>query len=132
MGKNRIFFSQAALDRWVLRGSAEVWGSELRLYPEHRRYRLVEALRVLSEVTGAPDPYGIVGCVKTRAFLEELDADFVGSSMIVGDAAFSVAAGWLAMPLGAFSEYLRELGPAPARASSDELLFSAFMARNAG
>jgi hypothetical protein len=130
MGKNRIFLPQEALDRWLDQGSVEVRGDELRIFPEHRRYRLVEAVRVVSEVTGAADPFGIVGSVKTVAFLLELGAELLGDSMIVGDAAFQVVPGWLGMPLGAFSDYLLELGSAPARGQSDEELLAHFLARN--
>ena len=52
MGKNRVFFPQEALDRWLSEGRVEIAGSELTIPNERRRYRLVEAVRVLSEEAG--------------------------------------------------------------------------------
>jgi len=130
MAKNRIFLPQDLLDHWLEQGSIELGPDELMIFPQRRRYRLVEAVRVVSEVTGAPDPFDIVGSVKTLGFLLELGAELLGDSMIVGDAAFQVVPGWLGTPLGSFSEYRLELGPVPARAQNDADLMSGFLARN--
>lgn len=99
MGKNRIFFPQAVVDRWFALGEAEMNGAELWIRSERRRYRVVEAVRVVSEVSGAPDTFEIAGKVKTFAFVTELGAELLGDSMVVGDNAYETVLGWLATPL---------------------------------
>lgn len=136
MGKNRVFFPQEALDRWLVEGRVEVTGSELIIVSERRRYRLVEALRILSEEAGHSDPDELVGKVKTVPYLTELGAELLGDSMVLGDNAYRVVAGWLGSPIGTLAEHQAERQelrvsrpPAPA-AGSDEELLAAFLARN--
>jgi hypothetical protein len=95
MGKSRIFFPQAVIDRWLQHGEAELTGAELWVRSERRRYRVVEAVRIVREVSGAPDPFDMAGSVKTLGFLGELGAELLGDSMIVGDNAYETVIGWL-------------------------------------
>ena len=136
MGKNRVFFPQEALDRWLAEGRVEISGSELTIVSERRRYRLVEAVRVLSEEAGHSDPDELVGKVKTVLYLSELGAELLGDSMVLGDNAYRVVAGWLGSPIGSLAEHRAERqelrvsrAPAPS-AGSDEELLAAFLARN--
>ncbi len=136
MGKNRVFFPQEALDRWLVDGKVEISGSELTIPNERRRYRLVEAVRVVSEETSHTDPDELVGRVKTMLYLTELGAELLGDSMVLGDNAYRVVAGWLGTPVGTLEEHRaerRELRvsriPPPAHGSDEELL-AAFLARN--
>lgn len=137
MGKNRVFFPQEALDRWLREGQVDLSGAELTIRARRRRYRLVEAVRVLAEVSGQPDVNEIVGRVKTVAFLTELGAELLGKSMVIGDNAYEVVPGWLGSPIGTFTEHraeLRELnlsGTQSLRApGSDEELLADFLMRN--
>jgi hypothetical protein len=98
MGKNRVFFPQQVLDRWLDAGDAELFRNELTLKAEKKRYRLVEGVRVLSEVSGSGDQYDITGKVKTVAFLSELGAELLGESMLIGDNAYEIVPGWLGQP----------------------------------
>jgi hypothetical protein len=136
MGKNRVFFPQEALDRWLVEGKVEISGSELTIPTERRRYRLVEALRVISEEASHTDPDELVGRVKTMRYLTELGAELLGDSMVLGENAYRVVAGWLGTPVGTLEEHRaerRELRvsrvPPPAHGSDEELL-AAFLARN--
>jgi hypothetical protein len=99
MGKTRLFFPQALVDRWVSTGEAALAGSELRLHREGTRYRLVDAVRVLGEVTGTPDRFDVSGKVKTIGFVTELGAEVLGDSMVLGDNAFETVLGWLGTPM---------------------------------
>lgn len=99
MGKSRVFFPQAVVDRWLAIGEAELTGAELWLHGEQRRYRVVESVRVVKEVTGTPDPFEIVGRVKTFGYVTELGAELLGDSMIIGDNAYETVPGWLGTPL---------------------------------
>jgi hypothetical protein len=101
MGKTRVFFPQTLVDRWVTTGEAALNGSELNVWREGTRYRLMEAVRVLREVTGTPDRFDVAGRVKTVGFVTELGAEVLGDSMVIGDNAFETVIGWLGTPLPA-------------------------------
>jgi hypothetical protein len=102
---NRVFFPQAALDEWVGKDLVEVGEGVLVIKAERRRYRLVDALRVLSEVSGGGDVYGLVGTVKTVNFLTELGAELLGTSMLIGESGYDVVSGFLGLPIGSFHEH---------------------------
>ena len=134
MGKNRVFFPQQVLDRWLDAGDAELFANELTLRAERKKYRLVEGVRVLAEVSGTGDPYDITGKVKTVAFLSELGAELLGESMLIGDNAYEIVPGWLGQPKG---EAVQAAAPAPspgpakagAPSQSDEELLASFFLR---
>ena len=107
MHGSRFFFAQALLDRWVHDNRVELTATELVLKGEGRRYRLVEAVRVLAEVTGALDVHELVGRVKTVSFVQELGAELLVSSMLIGDLAYEVVPGFLGVPEGSFDEHLK-------------------------
>jgi len=60
---------------------------------------VVEAVRIVREVSGAPDAFDVSGCVKTLGFVSELGAELLGDSMIVGENAYETVIGWLGTPL---------------------------------
>jgi hypothetical protein len=124
--KNRVFFPQTALDDWVSNSSVDFKGEDLLFKREGRRYRIIEAVHVVREVTGAGDPHELLGRVKTRAFLTELGAEVLESSMILGDNAYDVVPGFVGAPIGGFAEYKKTAPPAAADAKSDEELLAAY------
>jgi hypothetical protein len=127
--RNRVFFPQAALDEWVFDNRADIKGEDLSLKTEGRRYRIIEAVRVMREVTGADDPHELLGRVKTRAFLTELGAEMLENSMILGDNAYDVIQGFVGAPIGTFIEYKKGAPPTATREiASDEGLLNAFLA----
>jgi len=140
--QNRVFFPQAALDQAIVDGSIDLQGTELLIVAEGRRYRLAEAVHVLREVTGAADANEIVGKVKSLAFLEELGAEIVESSMILGENAYDVMPGWMGSPIGTFDEHVTSPARAEARARfnsesfpaeeprTDEDLLAKFLVKN--
>lgn len=119
MGKTRVFFPQSVIDRWITTGEAALTGSELTLRREGTRYRLVDAVRVLGEVTGTPDRFDVSGRVKTVGFVSELGAEVLGDSMVLGDNAFETVIGWLGTPLAADRR--------PHAPGSDEELLARFL-----
>jgi len=136
MGKNRVFFPQETLDRWLVEGTVEISGSELTIPNERRRYHLVEAVRIVSEEASHSDPDELVGRVKTMLYLSELGAELLGDSMVLGESAYRVIAGWLGTPVGTLEQHRAERQelrvsrvPPPAHGSDEELL-AAFLARN--
>jgi hypothetical protein len=114
MGQNRIFFPQAALDQWVGEGIVELAGDVLTIVAEGRSYKIVEAARFLCEVAGAGDENQLVGKVMTRVFLNELGAEVLEDSVILGENAYDVVCGFLAVPIGTLNEHIA--GPARAEA----------------
>jgi hypothetical protein len=114
MGNNRVFFPQAALDHWISDGKVDLAGDELTIKPEARRYRILEAARIVREVTGLTDVNELVGKVKTLQYLSGLGADLLENSMVLGDNAYDVVPGFLGAPVGSFEEHMA--GPARAGA----------------
>lgn len=134
MGKNRVFFPQTALDRWVGEGRVEVTGDELIIKAGARRYRILEAARVLSECTGVPDTNELVGKVKSRLHLSELGAELLEKSMVLGENAYDIVPGFLGAPIGTFEEHVAGTAggdPSPAgaagSAASEEDLLAKFL-----
>ena len=58
--RNRIFFPQDALDEWVADDRVDLNSEELTIRVDNRRYRVVEAVRVLREIT---DGYAVEAAV---------------------------------------------------------------------
>src|SRR5687767_5271015 len=104
MGKNRVFFPQAALDQWLHEGRVELTATELVIRTEGRKYRIVEAVRILAEVSGGQDVHDLIGKVQTVAYLSELGAELLGDSIVLGDLAYTVIPGFLGSPIGSFAE----------------------------
>jgi len=116
--QNRVFFPQAALDQWLADGSVELHGTELSILAEARRYRLAEAAHVVKEVADTPDANELLGRVKSKQYLDELGAELLENSMILGDNAYEVIPGWLASPIGTFEEFVASPERAKARSGS--------------
>ena len=128
--RNRVFFPQEALDLWIADDRVDLAGDELTLRPEARRYKMIEAVRVLREVTEGVDPNELVGKVKSRNYLIELGAEIMDTSLILGDNAYDIVPGFVGAPVGTFEEHRRSLTNPPAEtagAQSDEELLAAFI-----
>ncbi|WP_437534196.1 hypothetical protein WME79_08855 [Sorangium sp. So ce726] len=127
--KNRVFFPQAALDDWIASDRVDLNNDELLIKTEGRRYKIIEAIRVLREVTGSADIHEVLGRVKTRAFLRELGAEILEGSMIIGDNAYDVIPGFIGAPVGTFAEHRKAApaGTASSSPTSDEELLAAFL-----
>lgn len=129
--RNRVFFPQAALDEWLADDRVDLTQDELTIKNEGRRYRIIEAVRVLREVTGSADANELVGKVKSRAFLGELGAEVLETSMILGDNAYDVVPGFVGAPVGSFAEHRKSIpdtGIVMKGLSTDEDLLASFLA----
>ena len=98
--ENRFFFPQAALDQWIVDERVDFRDGELTVLGPGRRYKLSEAVHVVREVTGAADGHDVIGRVKARGALEQLGAEIIENSMLLGDAAYDVEEGWVGTPVG--------------------------------
>jgi hypothetical protein len=133
--ENRFFFPQAALDQWIIDGTVDLQQNELTILSEGRRYQLVDAVRILRELSGGGDQHELVGRAKARVQLEQLGAEIVESSMLLGEAAYDVEPGWLGVPIGPFAEHIGSASRSKARGArttpdpkSDEDLVARFLA----
>ena len=104
--RNRVFFPQASLDQWGVEGKIELTPTELTILSEGRRYEITEVVHVVVEVTGATDPHGILGKVRSKADLEGIGAEIMENSMIIGDNAYDVVPGWAGFPTSSLEEHL--------------------------
>lgn len=103
---NRVFFPQACLDQWGIEGKIELAPTELLIVAEGRKYAIEEVVRVVAEVTGANDPHGFLGKVKTKDELVGMGAELMETSMILGDNAYDVIPGWAGVPTTPFADHL--------------------------
>jgi hypothetical protein len=104
--QNRVFFPQLLLDQWGIEGKIDLTGDELVVLAEGRKYRIVECVYIVAEVTGAKDPHAFIGKVKPKAVLDELGAEILENSMIIGDNAYDVVPGWAGTPVSSFRDHL--------------------------
>lgn len=133
MGHNRIFFPQDSLDHWISESRVDLVGNELIVKAENRRYRVVEAVRILSEVTGTPDANEIVGKVKSVLYLTELGAEILGSSMVLGENAYEIVPGFMGTAIGAFAEHRAQVSSDPEGSDlpkTEEALLAQYLLRN--
>lgn len=93
MGQNRLFVSQRRLDEWLTEGRVEMEGEVMTSLPEGSRFRLETAVLFVREVTGAGDPYGVLGKVKDLRQIAELGGEYAAGSVIIGDHAYDVIEG---------------------------------------
>jgi hypothetical protein len=131
--KTRVFFPQAALDEWIAEERVDLKSDELTIKSEGRRYRIIEAARVMREVTGTPDANELIGKVKSVAFLSELGAELLESSMILGENAYDIIPGFVGAPIGSFAEHRKsipdtDLATIVKGLSTDEDLLATFLA----
>jgi hypothetical protein len=136
--QNRVFFPQTALDVWLSDGTVDLRGDELTIIEEGRRYKLTEAVRIVSEVTGGEDAHELVGRVKSKASLDEKGAEILETSMIVGDNAYDIIPGWIGLPTSTFEEHVVSVARSEARGQtpgpafepgSDEELLANFLGK---
>jgi len=124
--KNRVFFPQEAMDVWVADDHVDFDGDELVLTSESRKYRTVEAVRILREVTDGADPNELLGKVKSKAYLAELGAEIMEGSMIMGDNAYDIVQGFVGAPASSIDEHRKLFPDAPA---TDDEVLAAFIAK---
>jgi hypothetical protein len=128
--RNRVFFPQAALDEWLGDDRVELKNDELSIKGEGRRFRIIEAVRVLREVTGSDDPHELLGRVKSCAFLNELGAELLESSMIIGDNAYDVLQGFVGAPTSTFEDHRKHV-PDGTTSNDEELLLALIAEKSA-
>jgi hypothetical protein len=117
------------MDEWMADDRVEIERDELTIRSENRRFRIIEAVRILREVAGAGDEQELIGKVKSKNYLTELGAEILEESMILGDAAYDVVPGFVGAPIGTFEEHRASIPDAGTATSSDEELLAAFLSK---
>jgi len=99
----RIFVAETLIDRWLSEGQIQLDGELLRLSGGGVPASLFISPAVFFEGVdgGDDDPYQVVGCVKSSQELAQMAADHIETSVIMGDHAYTVEPGFLAVPVGA-------------------------------
>ena len=90
----KLFLPHATLEEWALDERADVRDDRLSVTHESGRFPVEPAVHFLSLVAGE-DVHRLVGTVKTASQLERLGAEHLEDSVVLGDAAFEVAPGYV-------------------------------------
>ena len=78
-------------------------------------------MRIVTEVTGANDDRKIIGKVKAKRALDEIGAELLETSMILGENAYDVVPGWVGTPVGPFNDHLLSEERMTARAGKTDI-----------
>lgn len=98
----RIFVAQALVDQWLNEGLIQLDGDLLRLSAGGTTTSLfINPAVYFEQVDGdEPDPYQVVGCVKSSQELAQMGAEHFDTSVVLGELAYIVLPGFVAVPVG--------------------------------
>lgn len=91
----RLFVAQELLDQWSDQGKIELSGNYLKILAEDRSFQLQPGAHFLSLAAGQ-DTNNLVGKVKSEDQLRELGGELYMNSVLMGEDAYDVRAGFLA------------------------------------
>lgn len=115
----RLFLPQATLEQWVAEGRADLKEGKLYVESNNAPYGVAPAVHFLQLVSGA-DAKHLLATVKTSAQLEQMGAEQMMDSVIIGEDAYQVVPGYLA-------EVVPGSGRPPDKESPDADLLAAFL-----
>lgn len=96
----RLFLPQKTLEDWALADKADLKDGRLVVAQDKATYAVTPAVHFLKLVTGSDDKK-LVAKVKTEDQLQKLGAEHMADSVLLGDTAYEVVAGYLAeVPIG--------------------------------
>ncbi len=98
----RIYVSQAMVDAWLGAGRTRLDGDLLRLPSEAGAISLYLNPAVhVERIDGHElDPHNLVGTVRSTQELAQLGAELYDASVVLGEHAYTVRPGYLAIPVG--------------------------------
>ena len=104
-------------------------GNELVIKCEGRKYRVLEGVLIVREVSGGVDQFELVGKVKTLTYVSELGAEVLENSMVLGELPYEVIPGFVGAPIGTLAEHRAGSIPptASALASTDEDMLAQYL-----
>ncbi len=92
----KLFLPQVTLEEWALAERADLQEGSLVVGSEQARFPLLPAVHFAKLVSGADDKM-LLGKVKTSAQLQGMDAEQMRDSVILGEAAYEVVQGYIAV-----------------------------------
>lgn len=96
---SRIYLSQELVDECMAIGRMQLEGEFLRV-DGAVSFWIDPAVLFEAVDTGATDPHEVLGCVKTAQELAQMGAEHFDRSVLVGEVAYTVRPGFLAVPVG--------------------------------
>jgi len=100
----KLFLPQTTLEEWATTDQADVHDQALVLSGEAAKFPVEPAVHVKALVSG-PDEHQLLRKVKTDAQLSELGAERLADSVVAGESAYDVEAGYVVQ--------VPDPGPAP-------------------
>jgi hypothetical protein len=98
----RIYVAQSLVDRWLADGIITLDGDLLRMSAVGTPTSLfINPAVYFEQVDGdESDPYQVVGCVKSSQELAQMGAEHYDTSVVLGELAYTVVPGFIAVPVG--------------------------------
>ena len=98
----RIFVAQTLVDQWLADGFVQLDGELLRVAAGGAPTSLFITPAVYFEQVDGDDadPYEVVGCVKSSVELAQMGAEHFDTSVVLGELAYTVEPGFVAVPVG--------------------------------
>ncbi len=98
----RIFVAQTLVDRWLSESRIQLGGEWLRLSTGGGPAALfIDPAVFFEQVDGGEQaPYPGVGCVKSSQELLQMGAEHYDRAVVLGEQAYTVAPGFIAVPVG--------------------------------
>lgn len=98
----RIFVAQSLVDQWLADGIITLDGDLLRMSAVGTPTSLfINPAVYFEQVDGdEADPYQVVGCVKSSQELAQMGAEHFDTSVVLGELAYTVMPGFVAVPVG--------------------------------
>jgi hypothetical protein len=93
----RLFISQDQMDRWTSGGKVSLDDDVMHIPGLGRSFKIRSAVHITKVLEG-DDVHKLIGKVKSDEQLEGLEAEHYGASLIVGEAAYECAEGFLGVP----------------------------------
>lgn len=90
----KLFLPQNQLEEWALADKADIQEGKLLIAEEKASYPAVSAVHFIKIVSGK-DEKKLVSRVKTQAQLDEIGAEAMADSVILGDSAYEVVPGYV-------------------------------------
>lgn len=118
----KLFLSQATLEEWALAGRVDLQEGSLLVGSDKAHFPLLPAVHFNRLVSGADDKR-LLGKVKTPHQLQQMEAEQMMDSVILGDAAYEVVQGYIAV----LSTEAGDGAPDKRKGSSESDLLAAFL-----
>ncbi|MDQ3266324.1 MAG: hypothetical protein M3Y59_22190 [Myxococcota bacterium] len=90
----KLFLPQATLEEWALDDKADVKDGKLMIPGENATYPVAAAVHFLNVVSGTDD-HKLVQKVKSLEHLQQLGAEHLADSVLMGETAYEVVPGYV-------------------------------------